>query len=405
MAWWWPFGSDRKAAGLETLPDLLGLAPRVTRSGARVNWATSIEVAAVLACARVIAEGLAQVPLKVYRDLGTSGREAARDHALYDVLHRRPNGWMTSFELRETMAIHAVLTGNAFAFVNRVRGEVREIVPLEPGRVTVKRADDYTLSYVVQAPSNAWRELPASAIWHLRGPSWNGYLGMDTVRMAREAIGLAMATEAAHGELHANGGQVSGTYSVDGTLTADQHRQLSDWIARHVTGASRFSPLVLDRGAKWHSQAMTGVDAQHLETRRHQVEEICRVFRVLPIMVMHPDKTATYAAAEQMFIHHVVHTLGPWFERFEQSADVQLLTPAERQAGLYVKATVNGLMRGSAEARANYYQRMSAICAISPNEVRALEEMNPYDGGDDHMLMLRRHGAGSETTGNNDATS
>jgi len=128
---------------------------------------------------------------------------------------------------------------------------------------------------------------------------------------------------------------------------------------------------------------MNGVDSQHLETRRFQIEEVCRAFRVMPIMIGHPDKTATYASAEQMFLAHVVHTLSPWYERIEQSADVNLLTKEEQDAGYYVKHLTNALMRGAAKDRAQFYWQMRQMGAINADEIRAFEEMNPRedDGG------------------------
>lgn len=380
---------ERKAAAssLDLFREIYG-SPAV-KSGQAVNWKTALEVTTVLACVGVRARGNAQVPLKLFRERADGGRDPAKDHPLYDVLHRRPNPWQTSFEFRTTMEFHRTLCGNAFAFINRVRGKVVELLPLEPGSVTVEQQADWSIRYEVTGKDGRKQVVPAEAIWHLRGPSWNSWMGLETVRQAREAIGLAMATEEAHARLHKNGVQTSGLYSVEGTMTTDQYKQLRAWIEEnHASSANSGKPFVLDRSAKWTAQAMTGVDAQHIETRRLQIEEICRALNVFPQMIGHSDKTATYASAEQFFIAHVIHTLGPEYEAWEQSIDVNLLSDEDRAAGLYAKFMVNGLLRGAMKDRAEFYTKLYGIGAINPNEIRALEEMNPYEGGENFRVPL-----------------
>ena len=357
-----------------------------SKAGVAVTWDTALRVSTFFACARVIADGLAQVPLKLYRESSDGASRAPdRTHPLYDVLHRRPNEWQTSFEFREMLALHLVFTGRAHVFKNVVRGQVVELIPFEPGSCTTKCADDGTLSYEVRARNGQTRTYPAQTIWHLKGPSWSGWEGLDTVRQAaREALGLSIAAEESQGKLHANGISPSGTYTVEGTLSAEQYKQLRQFIADNNTGANRGLPMILDRNAKWLQQSMSGVDAQHIETRRFQVEEVCRALRVMPIMVGSSDKASTYASAEQMFLAHVVHTLSPWYERLEQSIDVNLLTPADRAAGVYAKFVVNALLRGSTKDRGEFYARAlgagGSPAWMTQDEVRALEEMNPMGG-------------------------
>jgi HK97 family phage portal protein len=379
------------------------LVSSVSRSGRTVNVKSALEVTTVFACLRVIAEGIAQVPLKLFRERPEGGSDPAKDHPLFNVLYRHPNQWQTSFEFRESMIFHAALTGDFFAFINRVgKGKITELIPLDPGSVTVYRDAKGILSYSVasqtqQQSGTGYSEervgfgenkiFPAETIWHVRGPSWNTWMGLKAVELAREAIGLSMATEEAHARLHANGAQTSGLYSVDGTLGPDQYSKLRDHIEKQITGSNRYKPFVLDRQAKYTPISMTGVDAQHIETRLHQISEICRPFRVMPIMIGHPDKTATYASAEQMFLAHVIHCLTPWAERIEQSVDVNLLTKEERESGLYAKFLLNGLMRGAAKDRAEFYYKMWQMGVFSPNDILALEEMNPYEGGEKHYIQ------------------
>jgi HK97 family phage portal protein len=189
--------------------------------------------------------------------------------------------------------------------------------------------------------------------------------------------------------MHKGSAKMSGIYSVDGSLSKEKYDFLAAWLDKYAMGGERAGkPMILDLGAKFTPTQMTGVDSQHLETRAFQITEICRGFRVMPIMVGYSDKAATYSSAEQMFIAHVVHTLSPWYERIEQSADVNLLTEEERKQGYYTKFTPNALMRGAARDRAEFYTRMVGSVNATPgimtrNEIRALEELPPIEGGDE----------------------
>lgn len=380
----WPW--SRKQSSLDVLRSLF-VAP--AKSGVSITWQSALQASTVLACARVIAEGVAQVPFKLFRKRNGGGRESAEDHPLYALLHDRPNEWQTSFELREQLALHLVLTNNAFCYKNIVNGRIVEILPLEPGQVTVRRSQDWVLDYEIRMSDGRVMQVPAQSIWHIRGPSWNGYLGLDAVKLAREAIGLSLATEEHGARMFANGARVGGILSTDATLKKEQIAELREqWELTQGGGANAFRTAILHGGLKWTPTAMPSDEAQFLETRRFQVEEICRHFRVMPMMVGHTDKTSTYASAEQMFIAHVVHTLGPWYARIEQSANASLLSKEERSSGYYFKFIANGLLRGAVRDRGEFYARLFSVGALSPNEIRELEEMNPYDGGDQHRVPL-----------------
>lgn len=393
---WFPklFGraEEKGMSSLDLFREIYG--GRESSSGAVVNWQTALDVSTVLACARVIANGVAQVPFRVYQDQGKSKR-IATDHPLNAIISRAPNPTQTAFGLRETMTMHCVLTGNAFAWVGRVGRErrVKMIEVIDPGRVTTKREESGALSYTVRADDGTAKTFGPDAIWHLRGPSWNAWLGMDATKLARNAIGLSMATEEAHARHHKHGAQVSGLLSMTNKIGPEKFVSLSAWLDRHSYGGDRQGkPVILDDGAKFTPFAMTGVDAQHIETRKLQIEEICRVFGVMPIMVGYSDKAATYASAEQMFLAHVVHTLAPWYERIEQSADMSLLSEEDRAVGFYTKFTPNGLMRGAAKDRAEYFTAALGTTQqpgwMTRNEVRALEEMDPVSGGDEFPALI-----------------
>lgn len=358
-----------------------------SKSGQVINLDSAFRVSAALACLKVLSQGGAQVPFKLFQETEPNGLKTikpAKDHALYDVVTSAPNDWSTSFEFRETLILHAAL-GNAYAFKNKVGGKIVELILLDPSKVKKEQRPDWSIVYKVTGASGATKEFPAEAIWHVKGPSWNGVLGMDVLSLARDALGLAIATEESHASLHKSGVRPSGTYSVEGTLNKQQYQELKTWITKEWVGAENAgAPMILDRGAKWLSQAMTGLDAQHLETRKFQIEEVCRFFGVMPIMVGYSDKAATYASAEQMFLAHVVHTLSPWYARVENSADVNLLTKKERASGLYFKFVAAGLLRGAAKDRAEYYAKAlgsgGSQAWMTADEVRGLEELNPMGG-------------------------
>ena len=349
-----------------------------TKSGVAVNAKNAIDVSTVFACCRVIGEGVAQVPLQLMRESKDGKtRTKAKEHSLYDKLAFKPNRWMTSFEWRELVCWHVVLCGNHYSFINRLGNKIVELYPFTPGSVEVT-FDRGVLTYKVTAEDGTSRPFPAELILHVRGPSMNGWYGLEAVKNAREAIGLAMATESAAASLHQNGVNPSGVYSVEGTLSPDGYKNLSEWIAKHYAGAENAGKaLILDRAAKWSQTQMSGIDAQSVEQRRFQIEEICRFARVMPIMVGYSDKAATYASAVQLFLAHVVHTLAPWYQRLEQCLDANLLTDKERAAGYYFNFVEEGLLRGSvAETHAMILADVNGGL-ITPNHGLALLDMNP----------------------------
>ena len=379
--------AERKSDPLAVWQEILRRGTQ-SKSGNTVNLEAALKVSVVFAGARKIAQGCSQVPFKLFQSVETGGIAKtipARDHRLYDLLTVKPNGWTTSYEFRETLVLHAVF-GNAYVFINRgFGGKILELIILNPARVTKIQNEDYSIVYEIEAKNGAKQVFPAESIWHVRGPSWDGLGGLELLTLAREALGLSIATEETHARLHEKGIKASGTYSVEGTLDGKQYAALKDWITKEFAGAENSgAPMILDRGAKWLQQSISGVDSQHLETRRHQIEEACRFIDIMPIMIGHSDKTATFASAEQFFLAHVVHTLSPWYARIEQSADANLLTEKERKAGYYFKFMAAGLLRGSHKDRSEYYAKAlgsgGSPAWMTADEVRELEELNPFGG-------------------------
>lgn len=370
-----------------------------SKSGQSVGWKAAIQVSTVFACARVISEGIAQVPFKLHKSRqGGRGSDPARDHPLYEILHLKPNEWQTSFELREQIGLHLAIKFNAYLFkVRGLRGEIAELLPFEPDQVRVIK-DGFDRKYEVYTGKGQVIPVPANDMWHIRGPSWDGVVGMDAIKLARESIGLALAAEEHGARMFSNGAKPGGILSTESSLTKDQVDLLKEsWEATQGGNSAAYKTAILSGGLKWQSLAMTGVDSQHLEQRRFQVEEICRGARVMPIMIGHSDKSQTYASAEQMFLAHIVHTMMPWYARLEQSAAVNLLTEQERREGYFPKFNVNGLMRGTFTDRSNFYTKMFNIGAMSPNEIRDNEDMNPYEAGDEYRVPMNTEQPGTNT--------
>lgn len=371
------FSDDKKTMStLDLFKEIYG--GRESSSGKTINISTAIDVSTVFACCRVIGEGIAQVPLKIMRQSEDGKtRLPAIDHHLYERLHLRPNRFQTSFEYRELIAWHICLAGNHYSFINRIGNKIVELYPFQPNLVEVK-FESGVLSYKVTAEDGSIQDFPAEAIWHVRGPTLNGWYGLEVVKVARDAIGLSMSLEESSSKLHKNGAQPSGVYAVEGTLNSEGYKNLSEWVNKHVAGSENAGkPLILDRAAKWTSTQMSGIDAQTLEQRRFQIEEICRFARVMPIMVGYSDKATTYASAEQMFLAHLVHTLAPWYQRLEQSIDVNLLTDRDRREGYYSNFVEEGMLRGSAVDTKDTILGYVNGGILTPNEGRAKLDENP----------------------------
>lgn len=358
---------------------------RLSAAGVPVTWWTALQVSTVLACARVKAEGLT-VPFRLYHET-SGGRKIASDHTLNLLISRRPNPWQTSLEFLETISFHLDLTFNAFVFVNRVGvgREVRELIAIEPNRVRVEQKDDYSLRYYVRGKSGAEQEFGADSIWHLRGPSWNGWMGMDAIGLARNAVGLATSLEQGQSDGAKNSPQTTGLYSVKEKLSPEKFAFLSAWMDKHLPGGERSGkPMIVDMDADFKRIAASAVDQQLIETRKFEIEEICRFYRVWPIMVGHAgDQSPTFASASEFFQAHKTYTLDPWYRRISQSANVNLLTDAELKDGYYTKFVVNALMAAAPQAKGEYYQKALGAGGIkgwlTQNEVRDFEDMDRSD--------------------------
>ncbi|WP_456622155.1 phage portal protein [Bradyrhizobium sp. P5_C12] len=356
-----------------------------SRSGAVVNLDSALRTATFFACVRVKAEDIAQCPCDLFRDRPDgNGKDIAKDHPLYPLLTVQPNDTQTTFEFFETLVFHLEVAFNFYAFKSIVRGRIDELIPIEPHLVQVRRQRDLTLVYDVNIGGQV-KTFPSDLIWHVRGPSWNGWQGMDFLKLAREALGLSIAIETDQAHLYKNGLRTSGTYSVEGTLNSAQYQELRAFIKEYQAAESG-EPLILDRAAKYISETMKGVDAQTLEQRKHQVEEVCRLVRVMPIMIGHAGNTSpTFASAEQFFIAHRVHTLQPPSRRVETSIGKNLIGKDDTLKGVKAKFNLDSLQRGAFKDKIDAITKMLGSGGSTPmaevNEVRELLDMNPVDWG------------------------
>lgn len=360
-------------------------------AGVPVNAESSMRVAAVYGCVRVISETVGSLPLHIYRRT-SSGKERADNHPLYRLLHDTPNEWQTAMEFREMMQAHLCLRGNAYAYINWVNdSQASELIPLSPDRVTVKQLPDMTREYHVRSDAGT-RVFKAEDILHIRGLSSDGLVGRSVLEDAREAIGVAIATQEYANRFYANDATPSLVIKLQGKLSPEARKRLADtW--QETFGGSRNArrTAVLEEGASIEPIAMTFDDAQFLETRKFQRSEIAGIFRVPPHMIGDLER-ATFGNIEHQSIEFVTHCIRPWLVRWEQALSKALFTAP----GLYFpEHNVEGLLRGDVKSRYEAYAVGRANGWLSANDIRSLENLNPIAGGDTYLQPLNMVPAGS----------
>jgi HK97 family phage portal protein len=392
----------RKAAELtyDQIADLIDGTGTTTVAGLMVNDKAALKVATVLACVKVIAQGCATPRLQVIREQGNGQRELATNIPEYRLLARRPNEWQTSYEWRQMMTLHAALRGSALSI--KVKGDnnrVRELIPVAPGNWTKQRISRYELRYIVHDEFGMVGTFKPDEVFELQNLQWEWAKSLDAVQLAASAIGLAMASERSQSAIHANSMRPSGVYTVEGNLTQEQHDRLTKYLSKHQ-GADRAGlPFIMDRSAKWMSTALNNVDAQTVETRRLQIEEICRAFGVFPIMIGHSDKTASFASSESFFAAHLVHTLAPWHEAWRQRLDEMLL---DGSGPLYAEFDTRYMRAGSMRDRAQWARTMAEMGIYTRNELRDEEGKDPLPGLDTPLTPLNMQGGNSSEGASNE---
>ena len=362
-------------------------------SGKRVNERSAMQMTAVYSCVRILSEAVASLPLHLYRYTET-GTEKAADHPLYTILHDEPNPEMTSFVFRETLMTHLLLWGNAYAQVIRNgKGEVIALYPLMPDRMNVDRDDqgrlyyEYTVSNDDAPVNNGSRvRLSPADVLHIPGLGFDGLVGYSPIAMAKNAIGLAIATEEYGSKFFANGAAPSGVLEHPGTIK-DPARIRESW--QQTFGGSRNSNkiAVLEEGMKYTPISISPEQAQFLETRKFQINEIARIFRVPPHMVGDLEKSS-FSNIEQQSLEFVKYTLDPWVVRWEQAMHRALLSEDEKK-DFFFKFNVEGLLRGDYASRMAGYATARQNGWMSANDIRGLEDLDliPAELGGDLYLV------------------
>lgn len=366
-----------------------------TTSGKPVNERTAMQTTAVYACVRILAEAVASLPLHVYEYQDDGGKKLVHDHPLYYLLHDEPNPEMTSFVFRETLMSHLLIWGNAYAqIIRNGAGRVLGLYPLLPDKMEVQRDDKGNIYYVYSRNSDEnpmFKEygnikLKAEDVLHIPGLGFDGLIGYSPIAMAKNAVGMTLACEEYGASFFANGANPGGVLEHPGVLK-DPSKVRESWnsVYRGVSNAHKIA--VLEEGMKYQQIGIPPEEAQFLETRKFQINEIARLYRIPPHMVGDLDKSS-FSNIEQQSLEFVKYTLDPWVIRWEQSLQRSLLLPGEK-GKYFIKLNVDGLLRGDYQSRMNGYAVGRQNGWFSANDIREMENMNPIpdeEGGNLYLI-------------------
>lgn len=384
-------------------------------SGKVVTERSAMQMTAVYSCVRILAEAVAGLPVHVYRYLPDGSKEKALDHPLYLLLHDEPNPEMSSFVFRETLMTHLLLWGNAYAqIIRNGKGEVIALYPLMPNKMSVDRDEKGQLYYTYQRSSEEAPTMQGSTVilspyevLHIPGLGFDGLVGYSPIAMAKNAIGMAIACEEYGAKFFANGAAPGGVLEHPGTVK-DPQRIRESWQSTFGGSANANKIAVLEEGMKYTPISISPEQAQFLETRKFQINEIARIFRVPPHMVGDLEKSS-FSNIEQQSLEFVKYTLEPWVIRWEQSLARSLLSQQEK-AQLFIKFNLEGLLRGDYQSRMNGYATARQNGWMSANDIRELENLDriPAEEGGDlylingNMLPLKEAGAFANTSESSD---
>jgi HK97 family phage portal protein len=351
----------------------------VTASGQRVSPEHAMQLTAVYSCVKVLAETLAQLPLHLFRRLDDEGKERAFNHPLYNILHNRPNQWQTSYEWREMMQGHATLRGNGYSkIIASGNGRIMQLIPMHPDHVKLEMLSDTNWRYHHTLLDGTTEILTRGEVFHIRGLSYNGILGINPIEAEREAVGIGIASQEYGATFYKNGAVPGGVIEWEGHFDGktETGKKFKQSFQESQTGLNRHKTAVLERGMKYHELALKHTDAQYLETRKFQTEEIARIFRVPPHKIGHLERS-TNNNIEHQSIEFVTDTMMPWLVRWEQAITRDLIV---RENDFFAEFSVDGLLRGDSKSRAEFYSKAIASGWMMRNEARVKENMNKKDG-------------------------
>lgn len=383
------FSKRMSVADLDHIMDMMVGGGPQTWSGNRVDENSSLANPTVWACVRVISEAYAQCPMHVFRRKGEGDKEQARGHYLYSVLHDQANPYLTAFNWREIMIAHLLTWGNHYSLIEWDQAQrVKALYPLRPDRLKVKRESPTSpKTFTYRQNSGVWEPLPAEFVFHVPGLGYDGIVGYSPVGVQRQTIGASNAVHEFGARLFGNGVKASGFLEHPQSLTKEAgERLISSFTEKYAGLTNAHRIILLENGLKFTSNSINPDDAQFLETKKFSRSEIAGMFRVPPHMIGDLEK-ATFSNIEQQALEFVQFCLVPWMARIEAEIEAQLLTPQGR-AGYFVESDANGLMRGDAKSRAEYYQLGINAGWLKPNEARRKENLNAEPAGDVYMRPM-----------------
>lgn len=351
----------------------------------------TLGLAAVWACVNLLAGTIGSLPLMVYRSDGSGNRSLAKDHPLYFVLHDSPNFDQTAVDFWEFVSAGIELHGNAYADIKRsANGEVSSLVPVRPDIVKVIRNSAGQLEYQWVENGKAIKRSNRDVL-HIRGFGGNPLGGVSTLSSCRSVFDGAINVNSAANNMFRNGAMPSGVLSTDKTLTAEQRKVAEELLQDKFAGAINTGrPMLLDNGVQWEQLTISPEDAQLLETKKFGGEEICRIFGVPPSMVGYGDKASNWGTGlEQQVLGFQKFSLRRRLKRIEQALEKQLLSPADKTAGVTIEFSLEGLLRGDSAARASFYASGLNNGWLNVNQVAAWENLPPVEGGDVNRVQMQ----------------
>jgi len=365
-----------------------------TLAGISVNHQSALGLPTYYACIRAISEDLGKVPLITYRRLQPRGKERAPDHPLYTLLHDTPNEDMEALTFRETLTAHALAWGNGYAEIARdSRGEAQAMYPIHPSRVFVRRDEDGRVVYDVfgteQIPGaqrTIVHRLRSENVLHIRGLGAEGLMGYSVLTLARESLGLSLAAQHYGAAFFGNGAHIGGVLEHPQVLTDTALQHLRESWREMYSGPDKVgTPAILEEGMKWSPISLPPEQAQFLATRTFQRRDIASWFR-MPLHKVQDMADASYNNIEHQSLDYLTDTMMPWFVRWEQQIQRKLF---RNDVEYFAEHLVIGLLRSDQKARSAFYRTLFNLAAISPNEIRELENMNSIGpDGDTYFIAV-----------------
>ena len=390
---WFTFGrrNEPVQASANSAPELDELLQNAlggnATSGVPVTARSALGQPTIATALRVISETVAQLPFAVYVEDDNGIAEKVDGHRLSALLGRRgkPNSWQTPFAFREQLTRDVAYRGNGFAHKVTVRGELRELNPIAAARVTVKQADNLVLTYEVAMSGGNKRIFRADEIFHVMGPSSNGFVGDDILSLMKNTFGLALAQDEDTARVFKHGARLAGVLQHPGKIGEEAAKRLKETFENIYTGVENsHKTAVLEEGMEYKTTSMTAEESQSLDSRKYQRGLIAAIWRIPPHMVGDLEK-ATFSNIENLARQFIDYAMMPWLERWEQTIGCQLLTDEERAAGLFVGLDVEEFLRGDSKTRADVWSKAIVGRWLNPNEIRQMQNRKPYEGGDEFI--------------------